>query len=179
MRRGDEPVTTTPHIRAFLNSKDILIVAKANIKSKVHRRSYMDYVGIKKYDSKGKLSGEMRIVGLFTSTAYTRSVTRIPYLRSKADAVMKRSEFEPGSHSGKALMNVLESYPRDELFQIDVPALTKNALAIVALADRPRVRVLSRIDPFDRFVSVIVFGSARPLQFLGARGHRQLPRRIL
>ncbi len=157
MRRGDEPVTTTPHIRAFLNSKDILIVAKANIKSKVHRRSYMDYVGVKKYDSKGKLSGEMRIVGLFTSTAYTRSVTRIPYLRSKVDGVMKRSEFDPGSHSGKALMNVLESYPRDELFQIDVPALTKNALAIVALADRPRVRVLSRIDPFDRFVSVIVF----------------------
>ena len=157
MRRGDEPVTTTPQIRAFLNSKDILIVAKANIKSKVHRRSYMDYIGIKKYDDKGKLCGEMRIVGLFTSTAYTRSVTRIPYLRSKIDAVMKRSEFDPESHSGKALMNVLESYPRDELFQIDVPALTKNVLAIVQLAERPRVRVLSRIDPFDRFVSVIVF----------------------
>ncbi|QKV20733.1 NAD-glutamate dehydrogenase [Oricola thermophila] len=157
MRRGDEPVTTTPQIRAFLNSKDILIVAKANIKSKVHRRSYMDYIGIKKYDEKGNLSGELRIVGLFTSTAYTRSVTRIPYLRSKAEAVIRRSEFDPDSHSGKALMNVLESYPRDELFQIDVPLLTKNALAIVQLAERPRVRVLSRIDPFDRFVSVIVF----------------------
>ncbi|MAS04494.1 MAG: NAD-glutamate dehydrogenase [Ahrensia sp.] len=157
MRRGDEPVTTTPQIREFLNSKHILIVAKANIKSKVHRRSYMDYVGIKKYDEDGKLSGELRLVGLFTSTAYTRSVTRIPYLRSKIDGVMKRSHFDPGSHSGKALMNVLESYPRDELFQIDVPTLTDNVLAIVALADRPRVRVLSRIDPFDRFVSVIVF----------------------
>ncbi|MFZ2102027.1 MAG: NAD-glutamate dehydrogenase, partial [Oricola sp.] len=157
MRRGDEPVTTTPQIRAFLNSSDILIVAKANIKSKVHRRSYMDYVGIKKYDSKGKLTGELRIVGLFTSTAYTRSVARIPYLRSKTSAVIKRSDFDPESHSGKALMNVLEHYPRDELFQIDVPTLTKNALAIIALGDRPRVRVLSRIDPFDRFVSVIVF----------------------
>jgi len=157
MRRGDEPVTTTPQIRAFLNSKDMLIVAKANIKSKVHRRSYMDYVGVKKYDEKGKLNGELRIVGLFTSTAYTRSVTRIPYLRSKIDAVMKRAEYDPESHSGKALMNVLESYPRDELFQIGVPALTRNAQAIVQLAERPRVRVLSRIDPFDRFVSVIVF----------------------
>jgi glutamate dehydrogenase len=157
MRRGDEPVTTTPEIRAFLNSRNILIVAKANIKSKVHRRSYMDYVGIKKYDEKGKLSGELRIVGLFTSTAYTRSVTRIPYIRSKTEAVIKRSEYEPDSHSGKTLLNVLESYPRDELFQIDVPALTRNALTIAALADRPRVRVLSRLDPFDRFVSVIVF----------------------
>jgi len=157
MRRGDEPVTTTPQIREFLNSRDILIVAKANLKSKVHRRSYMDYVGIKKYDEEGRLSGELRVVGLFTSTAYTRSVTRIPYLRSKIDGVMKRSHFDPDGHSGKALMNVLESYPRDELFQIDIPTLTDNVLAIVALADRPRVRVLSRIDPFDRFVSVIVF----------------------
>ncbi|TCD13855.1 NAD-glutamate dehydrogenase [Oricola cellulosilytica] len=157
MRRGDEPVTTTAEIRAFLNSRDLLIVTKANIKSKVHRRSYMDYIGIKRYDAKGKLAGELRVVGLFTSTAYTRSVTRIPYIRSKTEAVIRRSEFEPDSHSGKALQNVLESYPRDELFQIDVPTLTRNALAIVALADRPRVRVLSRIDAFDRFVSVIVF----------------------
>ncbi|WP_306120317.1 MULTISPECIES: NAD-glutamate dehydrogenase [unclassified Roseitalea] len=157
LRRGGEPVTTTPQIRAFLNSRDVLIVTKANLKSVVHRRTYMDYIGIKRYDEKGKLSGELRLVGLFTSTAYTRSVQRIPYIRSKIDAVLKRSHHEPDSHSGKALLNVLESYPRDELFQIDVPMLTRNAEAIVALADRPRVRVLSRIDAFDRFVSVIVF----------------------
>ena len=157
MRRGDEPVTTTPEIRAFLNSRSALIVAKANIRSKVHRRSYMDYIGVKKYDAKGKLAGEIRIIGLFTSTAYTRSVMRIPYIRSKTDAVIKRAKYEPDSHSGKALLNVLESYPRDEMFQVDVPTLTRNALAIVALADRPRVRVLSRIDSFDRFVSVIVY----------------------
>jgi len=157
LRRGDDPVTTTPEIRAFLNSRDILIVTKANLKSVVHRRTYMDYIGIKRYDDKGKLSGELRLVGLFTSTAYTRSVLRIPYLRSKIEAVIKRSHHDPDSHSGKALLNVLESYPRDELFQIDAPVLTRHAEAIVALSDRPRVRVLSRIDAFDRFVSIIVF----------------------
>lgn len=157
LRRGGDPVTTTPEIRAFLNSRDVLIVTKANLKSVVHRRTYMDYIGIKRYDAKGKLSGETRIVGLFTSTAYTRSVQSIPYLRSKIAAVLKRSHHDPDSHSGKALLNVLESYPRDELFQIDVAMLTRHAEAIVALADRPRVRVLSRIDSFDRFVSVIVF----------------------
>ena len=157
LRRGDDAVTTTPEIRAFLNSRDILIVTKANLKSVVHRRTYMDYVGIKRYDDKGRLSGELRLVGLFTSTAYTRSVQRIPYIRSKIKAVLKRSHHDPDSHSGKALLNVLESYPRDELFQIEVPVLTRHAEAIVALADRPRVRVLSRIDAFDRFVSVIVF----------------------
>ena len=99
----------------------------------------------------------MRIVGLFTSTAYTRSVMKIPYLRSKVEAVIAKSGFNPGDHSGKALINVLESYPRDELFQIAVPTLRKHAEAILALGERPRVRVLARIDQFDRFVSILVF----------------------
>ncbi len=157
LRRGGEPVTTTPQVRAFLNSRDVLIVTKANLKSVVHRRAYIDYIGVKCYDADGKLSGEVRIVGLFTSTAYTRSVQNIPYIRSKIEAVLKRADHEADSHSGKALLNVLESYPRDELFQIDVPVLARHAEAIVALSDRPRVRVLSRIDAFDRFVSVLVF----------------------
>src|SRR5690606_23551441 len=101
--------------------------------------------------------GELRIVGLFTSTAYTRSVMTIPYLRSKAQQVIAKSGFEATDHSGKALTNVLESYPRDELFQIDVPLLRKHASTILALGERPRVRVLTRVDRFDRFVSVIVF----------------------
>jgi glutamate dehydrogenase len=71
--------------------------------------------------------------------------------------VIARSGFDPGDHSGKALINVLESYPRDELFQISVPILRKHAEAILALGERPRVRVLFRVDQFDRFVSVIVF----------------------
>ncbi len=157
LRRGTEAVTTTPEIRAFLHGPEPLIVTKANAKSLVHRRIYLDYVGIKTFDQKGKLTGELRIVGLFTSTAYTSSVMKIPYLRSKAQAVVARSGFDPGDHSGKALINVLESYPRDELFQISVPVLRKHAEAILALGERPRVRVLFRVDQFDRFVSLIVF----------------------
>jgi len=157
LRRGDEPVTTTPEIRAFLHGPDPLIVTKANAKSVVHRRIYLDYVGVKTFDAKGKLTGELRIVGLFTSTAYTRSVMKIPYLRSKANAVIAKSGFDPSDHSGKALINVLESYPRDELFQISVPVLRKHAEGILALGERPRVRALVRVDQFDRFVSVIVF----------------------
>ena len=157
LRRGNEAVTTTPEIRAFLHGPDPLIVTKANAKSVVHRRIYLDYVGVKTYSQSGALTGELRIVGLFTSTAYTRSVMKIPYLRSKAEAVIARSGFNPGDHSGKALINVLESYPRDELFQVAVPTLRKHAEAILALGERPRVRVLVRVDQFDRFVSVLVF----------------------
>ena len=157
LRRGDEAVTTTPEIRAFLHGPDPLIVTKANAKSVVHRRIYLDYVGVKTFDDQGKLAGELRIVGLFTSTAYTRSVMKIPYLRSKANAVIADLGFDPTDHSGKALINMLESYPRDELFQINVPVLRKHAGAILALGERPRVRVLFRIDQFDRFVSALVF----------------------
>ncbi|WP_011582734.1 MULTISPECIES: NAD-glutamate dehydrogenase [Chelativorans] len=157
LRRGDDVVATTPEIRAFLHGPEPLIVTKANAKSVVHRRAYLDYIGIKTFDDDGKLSGELRIVGLFASTAYTSSVLKIPYLRSKAQAVIARSGFAPTDHSGKALINVLESFPRDELFQIGVSRLRKHAEAILALGERPRVRVLYRIDQFDRFVSVLVF----------------------
>jgi glutamate dehydrogenase len=157
LRRGNEAVMTTPELRAFLHGPEPLIVTKANAKSVVHRRIYLDYIGVKTYDPGGSLSGELRIVGLFTSTAYTRSVMKIPYLRSKADEVIDSSGFNPQDHSGKALINVLESYPRDELFQVDVETLKKHAMGILALGERPRVRALVRVDQFDRFVSIIVF----------------------
>lgn len=157
LRRGAEPVHTTPEIRDFLHGPEPLIVTKANAKSVVHRRIYLDYVGVKTFDEKGRLKGELRVVGLFTSTAYTRSVLKIPHLRSKAAAVIDASGFDASDHSGKALINVLESYPRDELFQIDRETLERHTNAILALGERPRVRVLYRVDQFDRFVSVLVF----------------------
>ncbi|CCV10818.1 NAD-glutamate dehydrogenase [Mesorhizobium sp. STM 4661] len=157
LRRGTEAVTTTPEIRAFLHGPEPLIVTKANAKSSVHRRIYLDYIGIKTYTTKGALAGELRVVGLFTSTAYTRSVMKIPYLRSKAETVIAKSGFDRHDHSGKALINVLESYPRDELFQVPIPILKKHAAAILGLIERPRVRALVRADQFDRFVSILVF----------------------
>ncbi|MCP5001423.1 MAG: NAD-glutamate dehydrogenase [Hyphomicrobiales bacterium] len=157
LRRGTGHVTTTPELLAFLQGPDALIVTKANVRSLVHRRTYMDYVGVKRYDETGRVTGELRIVGLFTSTAYTRSVQRIPLLRSKAAAVVSSFGFDQESHSGKVLLNALESYPRDELFQIDVPMLAGFCEQIIELNDRPRVRVLPRIDRFDRFVSVLVY----------------------
>ncbi|HEY0440762.1 MAG TPA: NAD-glutamate dehydrogenase domain-containing protein, partial [Xanthobacteraceae bacterium] len=157
LRRGGELVTMTPEIRAFLNEPKALIIAKANVRSRVHRRVYMDYVGIKRFDAGGNVVGELRVVGLFTSTAYTRSARSIPYLRRKVAGVLRRAGFDENSHSGKALANVLESYPRDDLFQIDEDTLYTFALAIMQLDERPRVRVLPRRDRFDRFVSVLVF----------------------
>ena len=157
LRRGNELLESTPEIMAFMKEPRLLIIAKANVHARVHRRVYLDYVGVKRFDSSGNLVGEHRIVGLFTSTAYTRGAHGIPYLRRKIAAVEQRAGFDPASHSGKALANVLEHYPRDELFQIDEDTLYNFALAILQLDERPRVRVLARRDRFDRFVSVLVY----------------------
>ncbi|MEC9367753.1 MAG: NAD-glutamate dehydrogenase [Pseudomonadota bacterium] len=157
LRRGNELVHWTPEIRQFFLQPAPLIVAKANVRSSVHRRAHMDYIGVKIYGDNGEISGELRIVGLFTSTAYTRSVRSIPFLRHKAELVMNRSGYAPNSHSAKALQNVIETFPRDELFQIDVDYLYDVATAIQSLELRPRARAFARIDRFDRFVSILVF----------------------
>ena len=157
LKRGSELLEVTPEIMAFLREPRLLIIAKANVHSRVHRRVYLDYIGVKRFDASGKLVGEHRIIGLFTSTAYTRAAHGIPYLRRKIAAVEERAGYDPASHSGKALANVLEHYPRDELFQMDEDALYRSALAVLQLDERPRVRVLARRDRFDRFVSVLVF----------------------
>jgi glutamate dehydrogenase len=157
LRTGSQLVVVTPELRAFLMEPKLLIVTKSAVRSRVHRRTHMDYIGIKRFDAQGKLVGEFRIVGLFTSTVYTRSTRTIPYLRRKVDAVIRRAGFDPDSHSGKALANVLDTYSRDELFQIDEDTLYQFAMLILQLDERPRVRVLPRHDRFDRFVSVLVF----------------------
>src|SRR5262249_44265170 len=150
-------VPITPAIRAFIDEPVTLIVTKANVKSRVHRRVYLDTIVVKRFDRKGKTIGEFRIVGLFTSTVYVQPTGSIPYLRRKSNAVLRRAGFDLAGHSGKALVNVLETYPRDELFQLDHDTLYRFALAIMQLDERPRVRVLARRDRFDRFMSVVVY----------------------
>ena len=157
LRRGTELVTMTPEIREFLLQPAPLIVTKANVKAHVHRRAHMDYIGVKQFDDNGAVKGELRIIGLFTSAAYTRSARNIPFLRRKINLVLGKAGYDHSTHTGRALVNVLESYPRDELFQIDVDTLTTTALGILQLTERPRTRIFVRQDKFHRFVSVLVY----------------------
>jgi glutamate dehydrogenase len=157
LRRGKELMVMTPEIRAFLGRPKALIITKANVKSRVHRRAYLDYVGVKLFDRDGRLEGELRIVGLFTADAYTNTTGEVPYLRHKVAKVVARAGFDPSSYAGRSLLNVLENYPRDELFQIDEETLYRFAIDIMNLSERPRIRALARLDEFDRFVSVLVF----------------------
>ena len=157
LRRGTELVDLTPEIRRFYFSPAPLIITKSNVVSRVHRRVHMDYIGVKTYRADGTLDGEVRFVGLFTSQAYIRSPRDIPFLRHKVESVVRIAGYPAASHAGKALLNVLETFPRDELFQIEADQLVEWAEGILDLETRPRVRVFARIDRFDRFVSVIVY----------------------
>ncbi|HWA02417.1 MAG TPA: NAD-glutamate dehydrogenase [Rhizomicrobium sp.] len=149
--------TLTPQIIAFLKQPEPLIITKSNERSLVHRRVHMDYVGVKIFDATGTLVGERRFVGLFTSGAYSKRPGDIPLLRAKIAHVKARAGLAPNSHDGKALAHILDTYPRDELFQISEGELYDTALGILRLGERPKVKIFVRFDRFDRFVSVMVY----------------------
>ena len=157
LMRGGQPLRITPEIRRYFFTPDPLIVTKSNIVSNVHRRTLMDYVGLKRYAVDDKLVGELRLVGLFTSNAYTQPPSQIPLLRRKVQTVIEDFGYPPASHAGKSLLNILDTFPRDELFRIGEGPLKTWTNGILDLDLRPRVRVFTRVDRFDRFVSALVF----------------------
>jgi len=157
VRRGTDRATLTDEVRGYLTEANPLIITKANVRSTVHRRVHQDYIGIKRFDASGHLTGERRFVGLFTSAAYHRMPRDIPLLRRKTARVIERAGFPHASHDGKALVNVLETFPRDELFQISDDELFVTALGIMHLMERPRTKTFLRFDRFDRFVSALTF----------------------
>src|SRR5260370_29533770 len=162
LRRGHRRPTSSyrspaSDIRRQSRSRDLVLVTKANMVSTVHRSGHVDYVGIKHCDSKGRLVGEKRFLGLWTSSALSSNPREIPVLRHKGAQVVEHFALAPDSHDGKALQHILESFPRDELFQASVAELNRIVIGIFGLQERPRVRVLLRRDPFHRFYSCLVF----------------------
>jgi glutamate dehydrogenase len=144
-------------IRAKAREPELLIITKANSTATVHRGELLDYVGVKTFDRRGRVNGEHRFLGLWTSTAYNSSPRDIPVLRHKVDRVIEHFGLDPASHDGKEVLNVLETYPRDELFQAGVPDLIRIVRGVVNLYERRTVRLLVRRDPYHRFYSCLVY----------------------
>jgi glutamate dehydrogenase len=157
LRRSNEPAILSSQIRTHIDIGDPIVVAKSNLRSRVHRRGYMDYVGVRRYGADGKASGEVRFVGLFTAEAYETPAHEVPLVRRKVAHVLTQAGNDPNSHNGKRLRNILETWPRDELFQTDDAQLLTMAQGVLHLYDRPRVKLFARRDPFDRFISVLMF----------------------
>ena len=156
LSRGAEPTMLTPAIRAFINEPSPIIVAKASFVSRVHRRTYADYVGVKRYDERGEVIGETRFVGLFTSEAYTRATDEVPLIRRKIENV-KAAAPQGSRFSMKQLDTILKTYPRDELFQISETDLARISAGVVRLLLRPRTSLFIRRDRFDRYVSALLY----------------------
>lgn len=134
----------------------LLEIIKANRKSVVHRPAHMDYISIKRINDDGKIVGEHRFLGLFTSMVYYQSASKIPVLRKKMDSIRERSRFSPDSHNGKALISVLEDFPRDELLQSSEEKLFETALGIVLTTAQAKVKLFIRKDDLERFISCII-----------------------
>ncbi|HEX5698184.1 MAG TPA: NAD-glutamate dehydrogenase, partial [Rhodoferax sp.] len=141
----------------FLDSDQLVLVTKAMTRATVHRPAWLDCLTVKRFDATGKVIGEARFLGLYTSKAYAALVGDIPQIRRRAADVMAAVEVLPESHAAKSLQTILDDYPRDELFQVDTATLIDHAVGILRLQERQRVRVFLRRDPFGRFTSAQVF----------------------
>ena len=156
----------------FLNNKDISLpselqeqrvdlppvyVSKINKKSTVHRKVPMECINVKLFNEKGEMTGEGCFIGLFTSVTYNQSLKAIPFLRYKADQVIRRAAFSQNSHTDRVLRHILEKYPRDELFQIDIDLLHEFCARLVRLQDYKRLGLFIREDLFKRYISCLVY----------------------
>ncbi|WP_285595828.1 NAD-glutamate dehydrogenase [Kineosporia sp. NBRC 101731] len=160
LRHDQDPRTAgrlTPKARVKAREQSLLVLTKANSRSTVHRAGYLDYIGVKVFDAQGRVTGERRFLGLYASTAYTADVRDVPVISRKAEAVLATGGFTPDSHSGKDLLEILQVYPRDELFEIDAEMLAWVTMTVMQLQERRRTRLFLRVEDYGRYVSCLVF----------------------
>ncbi|MGC4807172.1 NAD-glutamate dehydrogenase [Micromonospora sp. DT233] len=160
--RSDSPearalssMTSEAHEKVM--EKRLLIITKANSRATVHRSAYLDYIGFKIFDEAGEVIGERRFLGLFSTAAYRTSVRELPVVRRKVAEVLDRSGLSQRSHSGKDLLQILETYPRDELFQIKTEDLYHAVIGVLRMAGRRQLRVFLRRDGYGRFISCLIY----------------------
>jgi glutamate dehydrogenase len=144
-------------VQRFIRWRELLVVTKTNTRATVHRAARMDAIGIRRFDAAGEVAGVSLFVGLFTSRAAGTPPRTIPIVRRKIEQVVARAGIDPAGHDGKALLHILDGFPRDELFQIDADALYDTAIGVLNLQERQRFALFVRPDPLQRFVSCLVY----------------------
>ena len=154
---SDTFASMAPETKRKAREPWVLTLTKTQARATVHRAVPLDYVGVKRFDGEGTVVGEYRFTGLYTSTVYTESTHRIPVVRRKVAHVVEQSGLPPSDHDGRALANILETYPRDELFRLSVHELSALALGILRMGQRRSVRLFASRDEFGRFVSCLVY----------------------
>ncbi|WP_421863562.1 NAD-glutamate dehydrogenase [Motiliproteus sp.] len=137
--------------------EELIGFAKSSTPVRVHRPVYANYILLREFDEQGVVCVEHRFLGLYTSPVYTESPRNIPVVRTKVEQVLERAELYPGSHDWKELRQILETYPRDDLFQIDVDALFESVLDILHIHERRQIRLFVRRAAYGRYYSCLVF----------------------
>ena len=150
-------VVLTPAASRAARDSTLLIITKANSRSTVHRDVYLDYISIKKFDARGECVGEQRFLGLYASGAYNDSIHDIPLLDVRAQDVLRLTGLTADSHSGKDILQILETYPRDELFQTSAAHLAEVATRVLHIQERRKTKLFLRPDEFGRFMSCLVY----------------------
>ncbi len=153
----DSLATLPPEVQAKAKEPVRLVLTKANSRSTVHRPYYLDYVALKRFDHAGEVVGEYRFLGLYTHVAYSESINHIPVLRRKLAGVLEAAGLAAESHDGSDLEEILETYPREELFQTSVAELTPIALGVLQLRDRRQTRLFLHKDPYGRYMTFLLY----------------------
>lgn len=146
-----------PQAHELMVSSQILIMSKTDTLSCIHRDTYMDYIGVKRFDDEGHVIGECRILGLYTSVAYHSNPMQIPFLRHKVTSILRDSHLNPRSHAGRILLNIMETLPRDDLIQATEEELLNICMGIFYMQERRRIRLFARVDVYHRFISCLVY----------------------
>jgi glutamate dehydrogenase len=168
--------TLRPELSARITADQILIINKTNAESRVHRRVRMDYVGIKTFDESGRVNGERRFIGLFTSRAYAEDAERIPILRRKLAVIIDSFGWVPGSHDYKEAITIFNSMPKEELFLAPAEEIGKQIETILTRYDTHQVKVTLRRDAYGRGVSIMV---VLPRERYSGRARRALQAEFL
>lgn len=152
-----QDLSFNPEMTAYLYQPEIVLITKTTDVSNVHRAVPMDSISIKQFDDQGNITGIRQFIGLFTSIAYSSSARDIPLLRRKVSAVIEKSGFTAQWHDGKALAHIMDSLPRDELFQASEEELLHIGKKVLSIQERPQLALFIRRDHFDRFLSCLVY----------------------
>jgi glutamate dehydrogenase len=138
-------------------SQELLIITKTNAHSTVHRSGPIDYIGLRRFDARGRVVGEDRILGLFSPLVFKCPPQEIPVVRLKREAVLRQSGLAPESHAGRHLRIIFDTLPLSELLEASIDQLVELTFGVLRLQERHLTRLFLRPDVFGRYLSCLIY----------------------
>ncbi|RJO77541.1 NAD-glutamate dehydrogenase [Nocardia panacis] len=145
--------------RVPINGGDrpLLVLTQGLVPATVYRSVFPYFIGVADVDDAGAIIGEHLFLGVFTVSAVHENVLDIPMIERRVRAVIEESGFDLESFSGQAMLEVIQSFPRTELFSSDADTMRRTAAAVLSVGLRRQVRLFMRSDGYGRFVACMVY----------------------